>query len=48
MNQNHVLQDTLNKFLVMNSQQNLLTQNIAPIPPNYLQKEFYSDAKQHR
>lgn len=38
MNQNHVLHETLNKFLIFNSQQSLLTQNIAPIPPNHLQK----------
>ena len=45
--QNHVLQETLNKFLMMNSQQNFMTQNIAPIP-GQMQRDFYSDAKQHR
>jgi hypothetical protein len=47
MNQNHVLQETLNRFFVGNSQPSLMSQNIPAIPHN-LQKEFYSDAKQHK
>ena len=37
MSQNHVLQETLTKFLTISAQPNLATQNIAPIP-NQMQK----------